>query len=360
VILLSKTIVLTGGGTAGHVTVNLALIPKLLAEGWDVHYVGSDGIEKQLVSELPAVKFHTIAAGKLRRYWDWKNLKDPLLVMKGVMQSYRLMRKLKPAVLFSKGGFVSVPVVAGAWMCRVPVILHESDITPGLANRLCIPMACKVFTTFPETQEALPGGKAEYIGAVVRREILNGNAQRGRMLCDFVSTRPVVLVMGGSLGARRINEAVRAGLDQLLLRYQIVHICGKGNLDSSLHRRGYKQFEFVSKELPDLMAMADLVVSRAGSNSIYEFHALRKPMLLIPLSRSASRGDQILNAASFERSGYARVLQDEQLTGETLLEQLQQLEKEKETLKANMAKRGGGDPLLQIMDALTHYARRRG
>jgi UDP-N-acetylglucosamine--N-acetylmuramyl-(pentapeptide) pyrophosphoryl-undecaprenol N-acetylglucosamine transferase len=169
-----------------------------------------------------------------------------------------------------------------------------------------------------------------------------------------------VLVMGGSLGARRINEAVRARLDQLLLRYQIVHICGKGNVDPSLRRRGYRQFEFVGRELPDLMAMADLVVSRAGSNSIFEFLALRKPMLLIPLPRSASRGDQILNAASFARSGYARVLPDERLSGETLLEELQQLEREQETLKANMAKRGGGDPLPRIMEVLRHYAERRG
>lgn len=347
---------MTGGGTVGHVSVNLALIPELEAEGWEIHYIGSDGIEKQLIAELPSVSYHTVSVGKLRRYWDLSNFKDPFLVMKGVMQSRRLMRKLRPAVVFSKGGFVSVPVVTGAWMCRIPVILHESDLTPGLANRICYPMASKIFTTFPETADALPGGKTEYLGAIVRKELMAGDAYRGRSMCGFVSTKPVMLVMGGSQGSRRINEIVRANLDRLLERYQIVHICGKGNVDPSCERRGYRQFEFVAKPLPDLLAMSDLVVSRAGANSIFEFLALRKPMLLIPLSRQASRGDQILNAASFEKSGYALVLQEEELTDEAFLAALRRLEQNRDAMIEAMSRSGNEDRLSRVLEVIRQVA----
>lgn len=355
---MERTIVLTGGGSAGHVTVNLALIPELLKEGWRIHYLGSDGIEQQLIRELPEVTYHTISVGKLRRYWDWKHLKDPFMVVKGVMQSYRLIRRLKPAVVFSKGGFVSVPVVTGAWMCRVPVVLHESDITPGLANKLCIPMASKVCTTFPETRDGLPGDKAEHVGAVIRKEILEGQAYRGRVLCDFVSTKPVLLVMGGSLGARKINEAIRANLEGLLERYQIVHLCGKGNLDALLQRRGYCQFEYVGKELPDLLAMADMVISRAGSNSIFEFLALRKPMLLVPLSRQASRGDQILNAASFEKAGYAHVLQEESLNTESLMQAIVQLNDQRQTIADAAAEMSADAALAKVLSTIKDFAKK--
>lgn len=322
-----KRILFTGGGTAGHVTVNLALMPKFMQEGWGVSYIGShEGIERQLVDGVePKVPYDSIATGKLRRYFDLKNFKDPFKVLKGIWQAYFAIRKRKPDVIFSKGGFVTVPVVLGAWLNRVPVIIHESDITPGLANKIAIPFASKVCTTFPETKAHLQTPKAEYVGAIVREELKQGDAAAGREFCGFTADKPVILIMGGSLGSQRINELVRKHLDQLLSQYQIVHLCGKGQLDESCTQQGYRQFEYLHDELSNVLAMSDLVISRAGSNSIFEFLALHKPMLLIPLSRAASRGDQILNAKSFQKMGYAEVVEEEELTDETFLGAVQQV-----------------------------------
>ncbi|MFK7693377.1 undecaprenyldiphospho-muramoylpentapeptide beta-N-acetylglucosaminyltransferase [Paenibacillus sp. HJGM_3] len=321
-----RTIAFTGGGSAGHVTPNLALIGKLRESGWNVHYIGSgDGIERGMIEET-GIPFHSISSGKLRRYFDLKNLKDPFKVMKGLWDAYRVLGRVKPKVVFSKGGFVSVPVVVAGWLRRIPVIIHESDMTPGLANKLSLPFASNVCVTFPETLALMPRGKAEFTGLPIREEVLNGSAARGRAFCDFHRQKPVLLIMGGSLGARAINDAVRAKLPELLERFQVVHLCGKGHVDPDLEaRRGYKQFEFVSRELPDLLALADVVLSRSGSTSINEFLALRKPMLLIPLTKQASRGDQILNAESFRASGYCEVLPEEELTPEELLVRLSSL-----------------------------------
>lgn len=321
-----KTIVFTGGGSAGHVTPNLALIPKLQERGWNVHYIGSkNGIEKDII-EGEGIPYSGISSGKLRRYFDLKNFKDPFYVMKGVMEAYFLIRKLKPDVIFSKGGFVSVPVVIAGWMNRVPVFLHESDITPGLANKIALRFATKIFVTFEEAKKHLPEGKAIYTGSPIREDILNGNRDKGLRFLGFTSTKPVITIMGGSLGAKRINETVRQSLPQLLEKFQIVHLCGKGNLDEALENaQGYKQFEYVSSELPDIMAATDMVISRAGSNAIFEFLTLQKPMILIPLPKSASRGDQILNAQSFEKKGYCRVVYEEQLTEEALLKSVNEV-----------------------------------
>ncbi|HET7627212.1 MAG TPA: undecaprenyldiphospho-muramoylpentapeptide beta-N-acetylglucosaminyltransferase [Bacillales bacterium] len=317
---MEKRILFTGGGTAGHVIVNLALIPEFLKQGWEVAYVGSEtGIERELVGKLSGVDYYAISTGKLRRYFDWNNFKDPFKVMKGVVQSYRIIRRIKPSVIFSKGGFVSVPVVLGARLNRVPTVIHESDLTPGLANKLAIPFATKVCTTFPETAQHLPAGKVQHIGAVIREELKLGNANRGLALCGFTKHKPVMLIMGGSLGSRAINESVRDQLDVLLEKYQVVHLCGKGNVIPSMERHGYRQFEYVDKELPDLLALADFIVSRAGANAIFEFLSLRKPMLLIPLPAASSRGDQILNARSFEKAGFCEVLPEEHLTSETFV-----------------------------------------
>lgn len=347
----------TGGGSAGHVTVNLALMPRFLQEGWDVSYIGSEqGIEKQLVSSVQEVKYYGIATGKLRRYFDWKNVSDPFRVVKGVYQAYRLIHKHKPQVIFSKGGFVSVPVILGAWLNRVPVVIHESDYTPGLANRISLPFASRVCTTFPETIEHLRTGKAAHVGAIVRDELMRGVAQQGLDYCSFRKQKPVLMVMGGSLGARRINAVIRDNLDQLLADYQIVHICGKGNVSPDLEREGYKQFEYVQAELPHLMAMADLVVSRAGSNSIFEWLALRKPMLLIPLSRQSSRGDQILNAESFAKSGFGMVLEEEALTNESFLEAIGRLYKERDQFVKRMSKQEAEEPISKVIDIIRQAA----
>ncbi|MEI7026750.1 undecaprenyldiphospho-muramoylpentapeptide beta-N-acetylglucosaminyltransferase [Paenibacillus sp. y28] len=335
-------IVFTGGGSAGHVTPNLALMAKLRAKGWRAEYIGSrDGIEKQIIASS-GIPYHAISSGKLRRYFDLKNIKDPFRVLLGVGQAYRLLRRIKPDIVFSKGGFVSVPVVVGAWLNRIPVIIHESDLTPGLANKLSVPFAAKVCTTFPETTRHLPPGKAVSIGLPIREELLQGSKSKGLNICHFSGEKPVLLVMGGSLGAQRINEAVRAALPELLERFQVVHICGKGQLNSELERRhGYRQFEFIQEELPHILAMADVVVSRAGATSIFEFLSLSKPMLLIPLTRGQSRGDQIMNAESFERQGYAAVLPEEQLTPERLVLDVSQLYAHREQVQARMPKQAG-------------------
>lgn len=315
-----KRIVLTGGGTAGHVTPNIALLPRLRAADYEISYIGSmDGIEKKLI-QSQGVPYYGIASGKLRRYFDLKNFTDPFRVVKGFAQASGLMKKLKPDVVFSKGGFVSVPVVMAAKRHHIPVVCHESDLTPGLANKLSMPSATKVCCNFPETMKYLPEGKAVLTGCPIRKELMEGNKTAALAMTGFSKDKPVLMVMGGSLGAAAINQAVRDALPELLKRWQIVHLCGKGKLDESLiGTKGYIQYEYVQKELADLFALCDLVISRAGANAICELLALRKPTLLIPLSAKASRGDQILNAKSFERQGFSKVLEEEDLTQETFL-----------------------------------------
>ncbi|MDQ6423369.1 undecaprenyldiphospho-muramoylpentapeptide beta-N-acetylglucosaminyltransferase [Paenibacillus sp. LHD-117] len=349
-----KKILFTGGGSAGHVTANLALIPHFRQEGWSIEYIGSvGGIERKLIEELPEVHYWPIATGKLRRYLDWNNVKDPFKVVGGLLQAYRIIRKQKPNVVFSKGGFVSVPVVIGAWLNRVPVLIHESDITPGLANRIAAPFASGICTTFPETSKAIAPGKSRYIGPVIRNELMQGRAERGRELCSFRRDKPILLIMGGSLGARRINEAVRKQLSPLTSRFQIIHLCGKGGVEPKLESGHYRQFEYVSDELPHLLAAADMVISRAGSNSIFEFLALRKPMLLIPLTKGQSRGDQLLNAESFRSMGYAEVLPEEELTPDSLLEQTMNVYGNRHFYAERMSEFDPGNGIKQIYDWLT-------
>jgi UDP-N-acetylglucosamine--N-acetylmuramyl-(pentapeptide) pyrophosphoryl-undecaprenol N-acetylglucosamine transferase len=319
-----KKIVLTGGGTAGHVTSNIAMIPELKKQGWEIHYIGTkDGIEQKLISKITDVSYHSVQSGKLRRYMDFKNITDPFRVIAGIGQSANLLRRLKPKMIFSKGGFVSVPVVLGGWLNRIPVIVHESDLTPGLANKIATRFAKVVCTTFPETVDYFASGKAVHTGAPIRRELFLGKADRGRRLCGFEGDKPVLLVMGGSQGAVAINNIIRALLTKLTRRFQIIHLCGKGNYDFLLEDYpGYKQFEYINEELPDILAAADIIVSRAGANSIFEFLALKKPALLVPLPLSASRGDQILNARSFERQGFSKVLEQESMTEDTLYDHI--------------------------------------
>lgn len=321
-----KRIVLTGGGTAGHVTPNIALIPALKEAGYDIHYIGSrQGIERSLIEELK-IPYYGISSGKLRRYFDPKNFSDPFKVVKGYLEAVSLMKKLKPNVLFSKGGFVSVPVVFAAKRRGIPVIIHESDITPGLANKLSISSAQKICANFPETVKYLPEGKAVLTGTPIRQELFAGNKLSGLDFCGFSSAKPVLLVVGGSTGSAAVNEAVRKALPELLKRYQVVHLCGKDKLDSGLKgTKGYVQFEYIRKELSDLLAAADVVISRAGANAICELLALRKPNVLIPLSAASSRGDQILNAESFKQQGFSYVLREEDLTTDTLLKGVEEV-----------------------------------
>lgn len=311
-------ILLTGGGSAGHVTVNLALIPMLVESGWEAIYIGShDGIERQLLSNSE-VKYYDISTGKLRRYFAWRNFTDVFRILKGIMEASAIVRRERPNVVFSKGGFVSVPAVIASRLNNIPVITHKSDLTPGLANRINIRFSQKICTTFPDTLKHLPQNKGKCIGAIVRPELKQGNAKRGRVFCNFESEKPVILVAGGSLGSIHINQTVRSLLQYLLPQFQIVHLCGS-NLEPNLEQKGYRQFEYVDRELADLMCLADLVISRAGANFVFEFLALKKPMILIPLSRKSSRGDQIDNAKFFHRQGYAEVILEEDLTSDRLL-----------------------------------------
>ena len=331
-----KKIVMTGGGTAGHVTPNIALLPRLKELGYDISYIGSyNGIEKRLMEEQ-GIPYYGISSGKLRRYFDPKNFSDPVKVVKGFNQAVRLMHKLKPDVVFSKGGFVSVPVVLAAKMCHIPAIIHESDMTPGLANRIAIPGAVKVCCNFPETIKYLPEGKAVLSGSPIRQELLKGNPISALDYCGFTANKPVILIIGGSTGSRVINDCIREMLPDLLEKYQVIHLCGKGNLDDSLkEKEGYAQFEYAGAELKDMFALSDLVISRAGANSICELLALHKPNILIPLSANASRGDQILNAKSFEKQGYSYVIEEEQMSRETLAAAIQTVtEKKADYIKA--------------------------
>ncbi|MBM4253263.1 MAG: undecaprenyldiphospho-muramoylpentapeptide beta-N-acetylglucosaminyltransferase [Deltaproteobacteria bacterium] len=305
---------LTGGGTAGHVTPHFALLPAMRARGWTVFYVGSAGLEGKLVADQ-GIEFHAIATGKLRRYASWRNFVDLFKVGIGCLQAFWLLWRKKPDVLFSKGGFVAVPVAWAAWVLRIPVISHESDVTPGLANRLIKPVARKLLYTFPETSKYL-STNAEQVGTPIRPELFAGDKIRGRQLCGFTRhDLPTILVMGGSQGAQRINDSLLAILPWLVERAMVVHLTGPGKGIGFIHPH-YKSFEFVTSEMRDIYALADFVIGRAGANSLFEVLALRKPMLLIPLEQG-SRGDQVINAASFERQGWALVLREKDLNPES-------------------------------------------
>ena len=333
-----KKIILTGGGTAGHVTPNLALVQTLKNHGWDIEYIGSiDGMEKEIV-KAAGLKYHGIKSGKLRRYFSVENLTDQFKIIAGVFQAYSLIKKLKPDIVFSKGGFVTVPVIIGAYLNRVPVIIHESDMTPGLANKISIPLSKKVCVSFPETLKYI-NNKGVYTGTPIREEILKGDREQGFKICSFNQEKPVLLIIGGSLGSEFINNAIRSVIDKILEKFQVIHICGKGNYQVELdNKTSYKQFEYVTEELAHIFAITDIVVARAGSNSIFEFLNLRKPNLLIPLSKKASRGDQILNAGSFEKMGYSKVIQEEEINSEKLVNEINALYKDKDKYIENMNK----------------------
>ena len=348
-----KRIILTGGGTAGHVTPNIALLPRLRELQYDIHYIGSyTGIEKELI-EKQQIPYHGISSGKLRRYFSLKNFTDPFRVLKGFSEANHLIKTLKPDVIFSKGGFVSVPVVIAGKRNHVPVIIHESDMTPGLANRISIPSAYKVCCNFPETLKALPEDKAVLTGSPIRQELMTGDPEKARAFCGFKDEKPVILVVGGSLGATAVNQAVRAILPELLKDFQVIHLCGKGKLDTNLNNlEGYVQFEYIQDELRHLFALSDIVISRAGANAICELLALQKPNLLIPLSASASRGDQILNARSFERQGFSRVLEEETLTNELLLDTVHELYDNRQQYVTAMQQSSQQNPIETIIQLI--------
>ena len=279
-----KRIILTGGGTAGHVTPNIALIPELRKLGYDIHYIGSyNGMERKLIEDLN-IPYHGISSGKLRRYFDLKNFTDPFRVIKGMGEAKKLMKELKPDVVFSKGGFVTVPVVFAAKSCNIPVIIHESDMTPGLANKLELPKASRVCCNFPETKDMFPEGKAVVTGTPIRKELFNGNAVDAINFCGFTDNKPVILIVGGSSGSAVINKAIRENIDKLLERFNVIHLCGKGNLDHSLdNKSGYVQYEYIKKELSSMLALADLIHQLHRRTDYAQHPTSRVPLRQVPL-----------------------------------------------------------------------------
>ena len=348
-----KKIVLTGGGTAGHVTPNLALLPSLKAAGYEITYMGSyDGIEKKLISDFD-IPYVGISTGKFRRYFDPKNFSDPFRVIRGFSEAKKFLKQYKPDVVFSKGGFVSVPVVRAAAVLGIPCVIHESDMTPGLANKLCIPVAKKVCCNFPETLKLLPENKAVLTGSPIRAELSQGNKLAGLDMCGFSANKPVIMVIGGSLGAANVNKAVREALPKLLKDFQVVHLCGKDKVDNLLlNTPGYKQFEYIKAELKDLFAMADIVISRAGANAICELLALKKPNILIPLPAASSRGDQLLNAKSFEAQGFSIVIDEDDLTTDLLVDRVFELYCNRQNYHDAMSRSGQMDSIRTIMKLL--------
>lgn len=345
-----KKIVLTGGGSAGHVTPNIALFPSLENAGYEITYMGSyDGIEKKLIGDFD-IPYVGISTGKFRRYLDLKNLTDPFRVIKGYSEAKKFLKSYRPDVVFSKGGFVSVPVIRAAASLHIPCIIHESDMTPGLANKICIPVAERVCCNFPETLKLLPENKAVLTGSPIRSELTRGNRLAGLNMCGFSANTPVIMVIGGSLGAANVNKAVRDALPTLLADFQVVHLCGKDKVDNLLlNTPGYQQFEYVKAELKDLFAMADVVISRAGANAICELLALKKPNILIPLPASSSRGDQLLNARSFESQGFSIVINEDDLTTDMLVDKVHELYFTRQTFRNAMSNSGQMDSIKTIM-----------
>lgn len=348
-----KKIVLTGGGTAGHVTPNIALIPTLKKEGYEIHYIGSyEGMERSMIESL-GINYIGISSGKLRRYKSVKNLTDPFRVLKGFGEAVKILKRIKPDVVFSKGGFVTVPVVFAAKRCKIPTIIHESDMSPGLANKLCIPKADYVLANFPEALEKLPKKKGVLSGTPIRQELFKGDREKGLKFCGFTGEKPVLLVVGGSLGALAVNEAVRKILPKLTEKFDVIHLCGKGKFDEALKEiKGYVQFEYVNEEMKDIFKITDLALSRAGANAICELLALRIPNILIPLPAKASRGDQILNANSFKKQGFSEVLAEEDITNEGLLDIIYRTYDNREEYINSMSNSSQTDSIKIIMELI--------
>ena len=331
----AKTFLFTGGGTAGHVIPAKPLITKLLERGDRVTYIGSkSGLEENLVKDLD-IDFKSITTGKLRRYFSIKNLFDFFRVPVGIVQSMFILLRLRPVAVFSKGGYVAFPVVFAAWLVRIPIVAHESDLTPGLATRLCSPFVETQCVNFEGTRTSAK--RLVVSGTPVRDALLHGDAERARVWLGFQERKSVLVVVGGSLGAESINEVVREAILPLSRFYNIVHVCGPDNVDEDFASpQEYRQFEFIDEQWGDVLALADVVVSRSGANSLYELLTLNKPNILIPLPLASSRGDQIENAEFAELNGWSLVIPQEKLTVRALIESLELLRLELDSWKTRM------------------------
>jgi len=347
-----KNVVFTGGGTAGHVMPNLALISHIAKSEADVYYIGSrTGMEKEII-EKEGIKYFGVSSGKLRRYFSLKNFTDPLRIISGYIHAKKILKKLNPGVVFSKGGFVTVPVVYAARKLNIPVILHESDYSPGLANRLSLKKATKVCVSFEDTLKHV-GEKGVYTGTPLRSELFMGDKQRGLRHLRFSGEKPVLLIMGGSSGAVALNNAVEQNLEKLSGIFDIAHIRGAGNINQDINSDLYRQFEFITDELPDVYAAADIMLPRSGANAVFEIIALKIPALFVPLPLSASRGDQILNAKYCEKKGFSHVLPQEEI--ENLYSALLNTYSDRQKLKKNMSRHNLSDAAKTISDMILKY-----
>ena len=308
-------IILTGGGTAGHCIPNVALLPQLQNHFNDIIYIGSkNGIEKNII-EKEKIEFYEIPCAKFDRANLLKNISAPTKVLQGIIKAGKIIDKIKPNVVFSKGGYVSVPVVIAAAKRKIPVISHESDYTIGLANKICSKYSKKVLTSFPETAKELKNG--EYVGSPIRQSLFNFNKEFALKYFGFSGKKPIILLTGGSQGARAINSVFRTALPNLLPKYDVIHICGKGNLEKENTPQGYYQVEYLEK-MELALNLASICISRAGANTLFELMALKIPSILIPLPKAASRGDQIINAEYFQKLGFAYVLNQNVLTKDSI------------------------------------------
>ena len=350
-----KTIVLCGGGTAGHVMPNIALLPELKKHFKNICYIGShNGIEKQIISEQKNINYYSISTVKLIRSLSLKNLLIPIKLLKGIIEAKKILKQLKPNIVFSKGGFVSVPVTIAAKQLSIPVVALESDLSLGLANKIILKQ-CKVMCcSFKETAQKLKN-KGVYTLSPIRNQLFMGNKQIAKQTCKFNNNLPTLLVIGGSLGAKAINDVMFMCASEITKQFNVIHIVGKNNINKQLNLTNYYQIEFTSN-IENYFALCDIVISRAGSNAIFEFLALKKPMLLIPLSKESSRGDQIENAKNFLNKGFAHVLYQEDLNTKTLMTEINKLFNNKNTI-IEKQKQYHGNGVKNIVEQILKYCK---
>ena len=346
------TLILTGGGTAGHVTPHLALLPYVKKYFDKIYYIGSEyGMEKDIIFKT-GIKYFSVPCAKLSRKFTFKNLAIPFTLARGVKKAGEILDDLHPNVVFSKGGYVSLPVVIAAKKRKIPVVAHESDYTVGLANKISARYCEKILTSFPDTAKSLKNGV--HVGAPLRDTLFSANKKTALKEFGLDGTKPVILVTGGSSGAAAINNAVRFALDELLPKFDVLHVCGKGNL-CGINKKGYVEIEFTDK-MESAFAAADVCVSRAGSNTVFELGSLALPMLLIPLPKGVSRGDQVLNADYFKKLNLAKVLYQENLTPKTLVKSINALYKERLKLKDRFKNHPVKNATPRIAEILATYA----
>ncbi|MCL2569916.1 MAG: UDP-N-acetylglucosamine--N-acetylmuramyl-(pentapeptide) pyrophosphoryl-undecaprenol N-acetylglucosamine transferase [Firmicutes bacterium] len=352
------SIVFTGGGTAGHVVPNLAIFSHLRGESKfnDFHYIGSkSGIEKEIVSKNGGIRFHGITCEKFRRSLSPKNILIPFKVIKGISEAKKILKEISPKVVFSKGGFVTYPVVRAAKSLRIPIVIHESDISMGLANKMSAKHAHKILTSFEKTRDTLYekfDEKVIHTGSPIRREIFQGDKARIYSEFEFDKTKKNLLVIGGSLGAARLNESVSELMPEIWAEWNVLHVTGRGKM-SGAKFPNYTQVEYMN-EIWHVYDWADVVISRAGSNSVFELMALGKACIFIPLS--TGRGDQIENIQVILEKNCGLVLFEENLTKDSLYRMICNAISHKNQLEMNARVFGGYNGIQKIINILYCYA----